>query len=295
MAAKLVEGPGFELASLPIPVHLRPFVDSWLGYQEVSPDPVERMEYPTGRAVLIFEFGEPITIGGPVPGAPARGGGTRFRTGFFAGIDEGATLTSFSGHQAGVEVNLSPAGAFALTRGGLSAVAGQVVETAELGVDARLGERLREQTSWESRFDLVAQELWRRVRDAPPLPAMTQRALHLLDGSAGALRIDALSQRLGVSRKYLHERFVSETGFAPKRYAALRRFSHVKRILSQGASTLASAAQLAGYADQAHMTREVKKFAGMTPAELVRRANQVLSSEVQALLSGADESFPAPV
>jgi AraC-like DNA-binding protein len=275
----LVEGPGFELARVPVPSHLRPFVDSWLGYREVSSSAVLRVEYPTGRAVLIFEFGNPIALGEPNDRP------LRFRTGFFAGIDERPTLTCFEGEQSGVEVNLSPAGAFALTRGALGELAGLAVESASLGIDASLCHRLREEASWEGRFRIVSDEVTRRIQGARALAPLTRRALLLLDSTNGALRIEALSRELGVSRKYLHERFVAETGFAPKRYAALRRFAYTKRMLSGGTPSLASLALRAGYADQAHMTREVRQFAGMTPSELVRRMSQPIVLEVQSLLT----------
>jgi hypothetical protein len=119
------EGAGYELVSEPIPAPLRPFVDSWIGYREWSARPLERIEHPKGRAVLIFEFGEPIQVGlcGKTP--------CRHRSGFFAGIDDRPAWTCFTGEQAGIEVNLTPEGAFAFTRGAVRDLKNLVVEAEE--------------------------------------------------------------------------------------------------------------------------------------------------------------------
>lgn len=281
-----IEGPGFELARVPIPRHLVGFVDSWLGYREASAHAVERMEHPSGRAVLIFEFGDAIELS--QKSAPAR-----FRTGFFAGIDDKPTLTRFSGEQAGIEVNLSPEGTFALAQGALSELKGSAVESAELGIDVSLGPRLREAPSWEVRFALVADALWDRVKSARRLSPLVRRALSLIDAEHGSVRIDRLSQSLRASRAYVHERFVVETGFSPKRYAALRRFSRVKDLLrTNDAESLAGVALSAGYADHAHLSRDVRQFAGTTPTELARDLRQPLAFEVDRLLSEGGASFP---
>ncbi len=55
--AVMSPGPEFELSRVPIPTHLVRFIDSWLGYREISATAVERMEHPSGRGVLIFEYG----------------------------------------------------------------------------------------------------------------------------------------------------------------------------------------------------------------------------------------------
>lgn len=294
----LIAGAGFELSRVPIPRCLAPFVDSWIGYRETSVAAVERVEHPTGRTVLIFEFGERIELvqqPSPCRGAPHDTERTRFKTGFFAGIDESPTLTRFSGEQAGIEVNLSPAGAFALSRGAMTELRGLAVESTELGLSADLCSRLFGARSWEERFRLVGDELSRRVRGARVLSPLVRNAMALIDAEGGAVRIDQLSLHLGASRKYVHELFSAQTGFAPKRYAALRRFARVRELLSAGRhGSLASVASQAGYADQAHMARAVRQFAGVTPRELAREVQAPLFLEAQLLKHGGDGSSLDP-
>ena len=76
-------------------------------------------------------------------------------------------------------------------------------------------------------------------------------------------RVDALE--LGVSERQLRRRFVDAVGYGPKTLARVLRF---QRFLSLDGS-LVERAFAAGYADQAHLTRECRRLAGRTPAELV--------------------------
>jgi AraC-like DNA-binding protein len=50
---------------------------------------------------------------------------------------------------------------------------------------------------------------------------------------------------------------------------------------ADGGAALAAAGAGAGYADQAHLTREVRRFTGLTPAQLLsqRRAPAALRSQ----------------
>ena len=245
------------------------------------------MEHPSGRAVLIFEFGDAIEL------RESCGASARFRTGFFAGIGDTPTLTRFSGEQAGIEVNLSPQGTFALAQGALGEFKGRAVETVDLRIDASLGPMLREAKSWEARFQMVANALWARFESARALSPLVRRAIELIDTRHGSLRIENLSEALCASRGYVHERFVMETGFSPKRYAALRRFSRVKSMLrSSDAESLASVALAAGYADHAHLSREVRRFADTTPSGLARDLKKPIVLEVGQLLSAGGASFP---
>jgi len=121
------------------------------------------------------------------------------------------------------------------------------------------------------------------------------RAAALAMARPGA-RVDAVD--LGVSERQLRRRFVDAVGYSPKTLARVLRF---QRFLALAAGEtgdarrdewargtraggdfagraraargdLARLALDAGYADQAHLTREARRLAGRTPAELAGRA-----------------------
>jgi hypothetical protein len=57
---------------------------------------------PTGSCTLILGFGGPIRLHGPA--------GPMIPTAFLAGMHDGAVITEFTGHQQGVQVDLTRSG-----------------------------------------------------------------------------------------------------------------------------------------------------------------------------------------
>jgi AraC-like DNA-binding protein len=76
---------------------------------------------------------------------------------------------------------------------------------------------------------------------------------------------------LGFSERQLQRRFLTAVGYGPK---VLQRVLRLRRFLTAagfGLEGLAGAALGAGYADQAHLTRECRALTGLTPRQLVTR------------------------
>ena len=77
-----------------------------------------------------------------------------------------------------------------------------------------------------------------------------------------------LGRRSGLSERQLRRRFVDAVGYGPKTLARVLRFQRFLALAAHGRDLGASALD-AGYADQAHLTRECRRLSGRTPAELV--------------------------
>jgi AraC-like DNA-binding protein len=93
--------------------------------------------------------------------------------------------------------------------------------------------------------------------------------LLLRDPSA---RTGDVAEEVGLSVRQLRRRCHAAAGYGPKTLQRVLRFQRFVRHLdaSSGACDLASAAAEAGYADQAHLTRECAALSGLTPAALAR-------------------------
>jgi AraC-like DNA-binding protein len=91
------------------------------------------------------------------------------------------------------------------------------------------------------------------------------RAAALVLAGGGSVREAA--ERACLSERQLSRRFTSRVGVAPKTFARVMRLQRAAGALARGASPLAASAH-AGYADQAHFTREARDLAGVTPAVL---------------------------
>ena len=107
------------------------------------------------------------------------------------------------------------------------------------------------------------------VADAPPDLAMTRAATLLRDPSA---RAEDVAGEVGLSERQLRRRCHAAAGYGPKTLQRVLRFQRFVRMLDAAARPLdlAAAAARAGYADQAHLTRECSALSGLTPTALAR-------------------------
>lgn len=90
------------------------------------------------------------------------------------------------------------------------------------------------------------------------------------------LRVEDVSARIGISVRQLRRIVLAEAGVGPK---AFQRIARLRRLLASAerGDGLAAAAVTAGYSDQAHMTREVSRLSGLTPAALLAERRRVHS------------------
>ena len=78
----------------------------------------------------------------------------------------------------------------------------------------------------------------------------------------------------GVVPRTLQRQFRSRTGLAPKRYAAVQRFTSALQQVALERGSLAHIASEAGYSDQAHLTTDLGRHAGLSPGRFRTLARQ---------------------
>ncbi|MHC8307306.1 AraC family transcriptional regulator [Pseudomonas sp. PB3P13] len=81
--------------------------------------------------------------------------------------------------------------------------------------------------------------------------------------------LEELAQHSGRDRWSLSRDFRLLFGTSPYRYLTMRRLDLVRSLLTQGQS-LVSAALIAGFTDQSHMTRQFSKTYGLSPARWMK-------------------------
>ncbi|MFG2109554.1 helix-turn-helix domain-containing protein [Micromonospora chersina] len=108
----------------------------------------------------------------------------------------------------------------------------------------------------------VALRRLRAVGGPDPLAARVAARL-----AAGAT-IAATAAEVGLGARALHRRSQLLFGYGPKTLARILRMRRALALAGAG-TPLAEVAVLAGYADQAHLTREVKELAGVPPTRLL--------------------------
>lgn len=120
-----------------------------------------------------------------------------------------------------------------------------------------------------TRVAQVSNVLIRRLSASPtPMDLQIDHCAERLLTPAASAEVDALAAYCNVSRRQFERRFLAEVGISPRLLASIARFRTLFDALERDTLRVrhwAEAAQIAGYFDQAHMNREFKRFAGLSP------------------------------
>jgi AraC-like DNA-binding protein len=128
----------------------------------------------------------------------------------------------------------------------------------------------------EARLAAAQAMLGRRLADAgPPDRELAAATRWLARHPTG--RIEDLSYLLATSPRRLHRRFLAAVGYGPKTLQRVLRLQRVLALAARRHGSLAALAADAGYADQAHMSREVQALAGRGPRGLLQGATSTLA------------------
>jgi AraC family transcriptional regulator len=93
---------------------------------------------------------------------------------------------------------------------------------------------------------------------------------YIQDNLALELSLPELSEIAGVSMSHFKSLFKEATNLSVHQYVIQRRVEYAVQLLSNGRSSLSEVASLAGFSDQSHMARCMRRVIGITPA-VVRR------------------------
>jgi AraC-like DNA-binding protein len=100
----------------------------------------------------------------------------------------------------------------------------------------------------------------------PPDPLL-RRLVTALDAGRP---VGAVADEIGLGARQTHRRALAAFGYGPKTLTRVLRLQRALRLARNG-TPFARTAVLAGYADQAHLAREVRQLAGLPLGELLGR------------------------
>jgi AraC-like DNA-binding protein len=262
---------------------------SAVGYETVGAEPRDHRGLPSPFLTFIVTLDTPVVI--------AEEGGERRFDVVVAGLTTEVERVKMGTRQTGLQAAVHPLAARRLFGLPAAELARMSLEGEDvLGRAApRLRERLAEAVGWDERFAIFGEEMglatesdgdWVRPseRGRPlarptglgttadrwaPRPEVVD-AWRLLTASRGRIRIGELAERVYLSRRRLSTLIAAEVGLTPKETARTMRFTHaVARIgegVRGGALDLAAVAAECGFADQPHLDREFRDFAGTSPS-----------------------------
>ncbi|MEV0245579.1 DUF6597 domain-containing transcriptional factor [Nocardia sp. NPDC050712] len=129
----------------------------------------------------------------------------------------------------------------------------------------RLTERVDDAPDRLAALEAIA--LARAAEAGPPDPVLRRIVLALAAGHS----VGATARATELNARVLHRRSLAAFGYGPKTLARILRLQRALAAARSG-TPFADAAALTGFADQAHLSREVRELAGMPLGELLGRA-----------------------
>lgn len=234
-----------------------------VGYRENGHALAGQVEMATLVVPLIISFGAPFSIALGRQPTPADAYAS-----FTSGLFPGPVRIDSSGAAECLQIDLTPLGAYRFFGFPMSEIAGRMVTLGELGdpTITALQQRLGDEQDWARRLDLAEDFVAKRLCRASGADPAVDRAYRQILASRGTMRIEHIAAELDWSRKHLSQRFRARTGVGPKVIARMVRFQGVLAMARAASPDWAGIAAECGYADQAHLTRDFREFAGTSPA-----------------------------
>jgi AraC-like DNA-binding protein len=193
-----------------------------------------------------------------------------------AGPATGPVIVPLASRTIVVGVRLRP-GAAAMLGPPVSALADRDTPLGDIWGRDPLTAPIAGQGSIGARLAAAQAVLATRLADAGPPDRSIEAATRWL-ARHPAGRIEELAGFLEMSPRQLHRRFVAAVGYGPKTF---QRVLRLQRVLTRAArsphESLAGLAADAGYADQAHMSRELQALTGQSPTVLLQGAQSTLA------------------
>lgn len=248
------------------PIHpaLVGLVDSLVGYSyDLDPAAVHHA-VPGPAVTVIVSLEAPLDIEWP------QVAGSRTSQWLLAsGLHTRPALIRTHGGQHGIQISLTPLGCRTLLGVPMGELAHAFVDHADLplGVTTALHDEIAAEPTWDRRLARLERHLVAAAVAAPAeLAVDLARGWELLATSSGRLRTGELAAALGWSRRHLLTRFRGEFGLPPSEVARVHRLGAAIRLARRG-DRWTDVAASAGFADQAHLSREFAALTGQTPRQ----------------------------
>ena len=212
---------------------------------------------PDGRVELIFHYGEPFWR------QSATGVRERQPTAILVGQMVEPVVLAPDGPAGVAAIRLRPAASRTLLGFSLQEVSGRFVDLEAVFPSVRrLRERLGEAPGDDGR--ILALEEWLIGMACPPPRQQVEAVVRAIVESSGRTPIDALARRAGASLRHMERQFREDVGLTPKTFSRIVRLQAALRRVRQG-FPLTDVALACGFYDQAHMTRDFRELASMSP------------------------------
>lgn len=250
---------------------LRQYVREYHGYRQRGVTPAQHLGMPSPYLTVIFTLDEPLEV--------VRHADPRQSPGVYSaligGLHSCPALVAHNGAQSGIQLQMSPLAARALTGMPAGELASLDVQAEEIlgPLATQVCEGVRAAEDWPARFAVLDQLLGQALDVDRAVPAEVARAWALLLRSGGTRPIHDVARDVGWSQRHLSAQFTHEIGLGPKMAARVIRFHRARHVLQRnvgaGCPNVAGVAAECGYFDQAHLVRDWQQFTGLAPTDWI--------------------------
>ena len=222
---------------------------------------------PDGRVELVFHYGAPFWR------HDAQGVRERQPAALLVGQMVEPVVLAPDGPAGVAAIRLRPAASRTLLGFSLQDVSGHFVDLELIFPSVRrLRERLARASSDDERLRLL--EEWLIGMACPAPRRQVEAVVGTILQTGGRAPIDALVARSGTSLRQLERLFRQDVGLTPKMFSRIVRLQAALRRVRQG-SPLMDVALDCGFYDQAHMTRDFRKLASISPGAWQTHAGEI--------------------
>ncbi|MBD0746831.1 AraC family transcriptional regulator [Streptomyces sp. CBMA152] len=251
-----------------------------------------RLTLPAATVTMIVGWGDPLHLYDA--GEKGSTGGTGAWHAMVGGLRTSPVLGGYRGAGQAVEVDFTPLGAYMCLGISMHNLANETVHPDELvgkRWTQRLTERLAAAPDWEARWEVVDDALARLLADGPEPSPVVAEAWSRLSARHGGMTLGELAGATGRGERRLQVLFREQIGLPLQSVARILRFQHALTLPYGSHASLAELAAACGYYDQAHLNRDFKALAGLTPAQLCGLANQTALDGTAAVEGGRTSVF----
>lgn len=131
----------------------------------------------------------------------------------------------------------------------------------------------------------LAMHILRSYSTLPPVRELPEKKLtesqmshlndYIYDCLPDKITIETMAECVGFSSYYFARLFKLTTGITPHQYLIHWRVQHAKSLLLKTNLTISQVAEAAGFADQSHLTKQMKRLLGVTPHQMSKNSKNL--------------------
>ena len=247
----------------PVP-ELGPVVECYYIWEGEAPDGLKVQSPPNAFSSMVFNYGDPYLAwqnSNPAVQVPRA---------FISGQFTSNYTLELSGRIGMAGIVLKPCSVHNIFGSRMSELVNARVPLSFLpGVPEEiLWNAVKDQTEDEGRIKILEQLVMSYLPVAKCNISIIDEAVEYIDACKGCATVEAVAEKLNISRRYLEKKFLEKVGVSPKFYARLKRFGTLSNIIArQEKIDWQQIVHEYDFHDQSHLVKEFIEFNQMNPSQ----------------------------